>query len=222
MRNSEQRERKGSSPSMGAASGCFDEQAAKKVLDKEFENLIRKVASGKTLTAAERARIEARAAGSQDSTAYAKNLVELAQLLGVTRRTLTTWRKQTGAPKPEANGQHDVAAWREFVRSRGLKGGGEPVHNQEALKARKLLAEIEERELRLAIRRGDYLHKEDVRKAVLEGLARLFAILHKRLEDELPPLSCGKDAVGIREENAKALDEARREAYEFFEGWTAS
>ena len=105
----------------------FDEQAAKKVLDKEFENLIRKVASGKTLTAAERARIESRAAGSQDSTAYAKNLVELAQLLGVTRRTLTTWRKQPGAPQPEPNGQHDVAAWREFVRSRGLKGGGEPV-----------------------------------------------------------------------------------------------
>lgn len=58
------------------------------------------------------------------------------------------------------------------------------------------------------------------RLGVSEGMARLFAILHKRLEDELPPLSCGKDAVGIREENAKALDEARKEAYEFFEGWT--
>jgi DNA-binding transcriptional ArsR family regulator len=202
--------------------GNFDEQAAKKVLNKDFENLIKKVASGKTLTAAERARIEARAAGSEDTTAFAKNLVELAEVLGVTRRTLSSWRKITGAPKPEPNGSHDVSAWREFVRSRGLKGGGEPVHNQEALKARKLLAEIEERELRLAIKRGDYLSKDDVRKAVLEGLARLFAILHKRLEDELPPLSCGKDAVGIREENAKALDEARGEAYEFFRGWTAS
>lgn len=201
--------------------GNFDELAAKKVLDKEFENLIRKVASGKTLTSTERTRIEARAAGSQDSTAYAKNLVELAQVLGVTRRTLTTWRKQAGAPVPESNGRHNVLAWREFVRSRGLKGGGELVHNQEALKARKLLAEIEERELRLSIKRGDYLHKDDVRKAILEGLARLFAILHKRLEDELPPLSCGKDAVGIREENGKALDEARREAYEFFRRWTS-
>ena len=200
--------------------GGFDEQAARKVLDKDFENLIRKVGAGKTLTAAERARIEARAAGSNESTAYAKNLVELAEILGVTRRTLTGWKKREGAPQPLPNGQHDVAAWREFVRTRGLKGGGEPVANQEALKARKLLVEIEERELRLAIRRGDYLHKEDVRKAILEGIARTFAILHKRLEDELPPLSCGKDAVGIREENAKALDEARREACEFFQGWT--
>jgi hypothetical protein len=199
----------------------FDESAARKVLDKDFENIIRKVGAGKTLTSAERARIEARAAGSDDTTAYAKTIVELAEILGVTRRTLSSWRKMDGAPKPLPNGDHDVSAWREFVRLRGLKGGREPAGaNTENLKARRLLVDIEERELRLAIKRGDYIHRETIRKAVLEGLARLFAILHKRLEDELPPLSCGKDAVGIREDNAKALDEARTEAFEFFQNWT--
>lgn len=199
----------------------FDEQAAKKVLDKDFENLIRKVASGKTLTTAERALIEARASGSSKTTAYAKTIVELAEILAVTRRTINIWKKMEGAPKPLPNGQHDVTAWREFVRLNGLKGSKELAGaNQEALKARRLLVDIEERELRLAIKRGDYLHKEEVRRNIIEGMARLFAILHKRLEDELPPLSCGKDAVGIREENAKALDEARRQAYEFFSGWT--
>jgi len=199
----------------------FDEQAAKKVLDKDFENLIRKVASGRNLTTAERALIEARASGSTNSTAYAKTTVELAEVLGVNRRTINLWRKMEGAPKPIANGQHDVSAWREFVRLNGLKGGKElSGANQEALKARRLLVDIEERELRLAIKRGDYLHKEEVRRNIIEGMARLFAILHKRLEDELPPLSCGKDAVGIREENARALDEARKQAYEFFSGWT--
>jgi hypothetical protein len=191
----------------------------KKVLDADFSNLVKKVATGRPLTAVERARIEARAAGSSDSTAYADNQVELATLLGITRRTLTTWRKMAGAPKPLANGQYDVAAWREFVRSKGLKGG-EPVGNQEALKARKLLAEIEEKELRLAIRRGDYLSKEEVRRSILEGLGRMFSILHKRLEDELPPISCGKDAIGIREAHARALDEARKEAFEYFTGLT--
>lgn len=199
----------------------FDESAARKVLDKDFENIIRKVGAGKTLTSAERARIEARAAGSDDTTAYAKTIVELAEILGVTRRTLSSWRKLEGAPKPLPNGDHDVSVWREFVRLRGLKGGREPAGaNTEGLKARRLLVDIEERELRLAIKRGDYIHRETIRKAVLEGLARLFAILHKRLEDELPPLSCGKDAVGIREDNAKALDEARTEAFEFFQNWT--
>lgn len=194
---------------------------AEKILDADFQNIVKKVAGGKTLTVAERALIEARASGSKDSTAYAKNVVELAGILGVSRRTINHWRKIEGSPKPLANGQHDVSAWREFVRLNGLKGGREAVGaNQEALKARRLLVDIEERELRLAIKRGDYLHKEEVRRAIIEGMARLFAILHKRLEDELPPLSCGKDAVGIREENARALDEARLQAYEFFNTWT--
>lgn len=199
----------------------FDEQAAQKVLNKDFENLIRKVGAGRTLTTAERALIEARASGSSKTTAYAKTIVELAEILGVTRRTVNIWKKMDGSPKPLPNGQHDVTAWREFVRLNGLKGGKDVAGaNQEGLKARRLLVDIEERELRLAIKRGDYLHKEEVRRNIIEGMARLFAILHKRLEDELPPLSCGKDAVGIREDNGKALDEARKQAYEFFSGWT--
>jgi DNA-binding transcriptional MerR regulator len=198
----------------------LSQDKATKILDADFQNIVKKVAGGRTLTVAERALIEARASGSTNSTAYAKNIVELANILGVTRRTLNHWRKMDGAPKALSNGQYDVSAWREFVRLNGLKGGRElGGANQEALKARRLLVDIEERELRLAIRRGDYLHKEEVRRNIIEGMARLFAILHKRLEDELPPLSSGKDAVGIREENAKALDEARKQAYEFFSGW---
>jgi hypothetical protein len=196
---------------------------ATKILDADFQNIVKKVAGGKTLTVAERALIEARASGSNDSTAYAKSVVELSEVLGVSRRTVTMWRKMNGAPKALSNGDHDVSAWREFVRLNGLKGGKElEGANHEALKARRLLVDIEERELRLAIKRGDYLPMEEVRRTVIEGMARLFAILHKRLEDELPPLSCGKDAVGIREENAKALDEARQQAYEFFSGWTTA
>ena len=45
----------------------------------------------------------------------AENYVELAKILGVTRRTLQNWRKRPDAPKPMANGFHDVAAWREFM-----------------------------------------------------------------------------------------------------------
>jgi DNA-binding transcriptional MerR regulator len=174
--------------------------------------------AGRTLTVAERALIEARASGSTDSTAYAKNIVELANILGVTRRTLNHWRKMDGAPKALSNGQYDVSAWREFVRLNGLKGGRElGGANQEALKARRLLVDIEERELRLAIRRGEYLHREVVREAVNAAVSQLFAILHKRLEDELPPLCVGRDAVAIRAENAKALDEARHTAQAAFE-----
>jgi hypothetical protein len=61
---------------------------AGKILDADFQNIVKKVAAGKPLTAAERARIESRAAGSVETLAYAKTLVELASVMGVTRRTL--------------------------------------------------------------------------------------------------------------------------------------
>jgi DNA-binding transcriptional MerR regulator len=196
----------------------LSQDKATKILDADFQNIVKKVAGGRTLTVAERALIEARASGSTNSTAYAKNIVELANILGVTRRTLNHWRKMDGAPKALSNGQYDVSAWREFVRLNGLKGGRElGGANQEALKARRLLVDIEERELRLAIRRGEYLHREVVREAVNAAVSQLFAILHKRLEDELPPLCVGRDAVAIRAENAKALDEARHTAQAAFE-----
>jgi len=120
----------------------------------------------------------------------------------------------TGAPKPLANGQYDVAAWPEFVRSKGLKGGGEPVGNQEALKARKLLAEIEEKELRLAIRRGDYVPIDKVRVEWTTQVGRAIAILRTKLESELPPILQGKDAISIQKECAAAIDDVCQALHE--------
>ena len=139
-------------------------EVAGKILDADFQNVVKKVAAGKPLTVAERTRIEARAAGSEETLAYAKTLVELAAVLGVTRRTLTTWQKMDGSPKPLSNGLWPVADWREFVRMRGLKAGKTPVGNEEALKARKLLAEVEERELRIAVKKGEYVPLTKVRE----------------------------------------------------------
>ena len=186
----------------------LDPSMAEKLLDFEYKNIAQKVAAGKTLTVAERARVQARAAGSTDSTAYAKTVVELAALLGVTRRTITAWRKLPGAPAPTAAGAHPVAEWREFVRVRGLKGG-HPAHgNEEALKARKLLAEVEERELKVAIRKGDYVLVSEVREAWTRLAGRARARLETRLLNELPPVLSGKDAHGIRRELESVLTEA--------------
>jgi hypothetical protein len=56
---------------------------------------------------------------SSDGPPFARNYVELAEALKVTRQSLGSWRKYDDAPKPAANGLHDVAQWRECVaRSR--------------------------------------------------------------------------------------------------------
>lgn len=187
----------------------FDEQAAQKVLNKDFENLIRKVGAGRTLTTAERALIEARASGSSKTTAYAKTIVELAEILGVTRRTVNIWKKMDGSPKPLPNGQHDVTAWREFVRLNGLKGGKDVAGaNQEGLKARRLLVDIEERELRLAMKQGTVVSLESVRQEWITKVARARSLLESRFLNELPPILSGLDAHDIRQKLNRALHEA--------------
>ena len=180
---------------------------AERILGAEFRNIVKKVAGGKTLTVAERARVQARASGCTDSTAYAKTVVELATLLGVTRRTLATWQKLDGAPKPLPNGDFPVADWREFVRARGLKTNQPKTTNEEALKARKLLAEVEERELKVGIRKGEFVLLAEVRRDWLTQVGKAVALLRAKFENELPPILSGQNAQGIREECARAIDE---------------
>jgi hypothetical protein len=185
-------------------------EVAGKILDADFQNIVKKVAAGKPLTVAERARIESRAAGSVETLAYAKTLVELAAVLGVSRRTLSTWQKMEGAPKPLSNGLWPVADWREFVRLRGLNAGRTPVGNEEALKARKLLAEVEERELRIAVKKGEYVALSKVREEWIGLVAQATSILRAKFESELPPVLSGLDATGIQRECRKAIDEVLR------------
>ncbi len=183
---------------------------AEKILDADFQNIVKKVAAGKPLTVAERTRIESRAAGSAETLAYTKTLVELAAVLGVSRRTLSTWQKIDGAPKALSNGLWPVADWREFVRMRGLNAGRVPVGNEEALKARKLLAEVEERELRIAVKKGEYVPLTKVREEWIGLVAQASSILRAKFENELPPVLSGLDATGIQRECRRAIDEVLR------------
>jgi hypothetical protein len=182
---------------------------AKKLLSRDFANLVGRVQKGGKLTRAERAMLQTLATGSGAAPTPAASYVELAAILGVTRQSLNNWKKRKDAPKPAANGLHDVAAWREFMRRNDLKGGEieQPGDIESSLKARKLLAEVEERELRLGIRRGDYVAIEEVRQAWTEFVAQATSMLRKKFEQELPPILSGLDATGIQEESRRAIDE---------------
>jgi DNA-binding CsgD family transcriptional regulator len=182
---------------------------AKKLLSRDFANLVGRVQKGGKLTRAERAMLQTLATGTGAAPTNAASYVELAAILGASRQTLNTWKKRKDAPKPAANGLHDVAAWREFMRRNDLKGGEieQPGDVESSLKARKLLAEVEERELRLGIRRGDYVAVEEVRQAWTEFVAQATSMLRKKFEQELPPILSGLDATGIQEEARRAIDE---------------
>ena len=107
-----------------------------------------------------------------------------------------------------------LADWREFVRVRGLKAGKTPVGNEEALKARKLLAEVEERELRIAVKKGEYVPLHQVRTEWIGLVAQATSILRAKFESELPPILSGLDATGIQRECRQAIDEVLRSLHE--------
>ena len=182
---------------------------AKKLLSRDFANLVGRVQKGGKLTRAERAMLQTLATGSGVAPTNAASYVELAAILGVTRQSINNWKKRKDAPNSAANGLHDVAAWREFMRRNELKGGevAEPGDIESSLKARKLLAEVEERELRLGIKRGDYVAVEEVRQSWTELVAQATSMLRKKFEQELPPILSGLDATGIQEESRRAIDE---------------
>ena len=178
-------------------------EQAEKLLSADFRNVARKVAEGKTLTAAERDLIKAKAAGCDDSAIRAKNFDELAELLGVSVRTINRWRKLEGAPEPSPDGGLLLIEWRQFVKARNLKGQG--TAHVEALKARKMLAEIEDRELKVALKKDLYVLRTDVRQDWLTRIGHARALLEARLLNELPPVIAGKKPTAIRQELEKVV-----------------
>ena len=88
----------------------------------------------------------------------ARSIAALAREIGVARQTIYDWRTSPRAPLPNREGEHDIAAWREFAKSRSGRAS-RMTDSPElfALKLRKLAAEVEERELRVAAIREHYV-----------------------------------------------------------------
>lgn len=54
------------------------------------------------------------------------------------------------------------SAWREFMQRHGLEGEPAATDAESALRARKLLAEVEEREVRLAVKKREFVAMAEV------------------------------------------------------------
>lgn len=181
-----------------------NENIGQKILSKDLENIVKKVASGKTLTSAERSLVE-KAYGTSGDVKFAKTIVELSEILGVSRKTIDRWRKLKGSPKPYSNGKHSVSKWRDFVRKHDLKEPDAP--EDEELKTRKLLAEVKQAEIKLKVMEGTYVAIEKVREVWTAHIGQVRQILESRFLNELPPILTTLDAVQIREKLQEVLDE---------------
>lgn len=182
----------------------MEENIGQRILSKDLENIVKKVASGKTLTSAERALVE-KAYGATENVKFAKTIVELAEILGVSRKTIDRWRKMKNAPKALSDGRHNIVKWQEFVRKHDLKEPDTP--EEEELKSRKLLAEVRQAELKLKVMEGTYVPIEKVREVWMSHIGQVRNILESRFLNELPPILTSLDAIQIREKMQEVLDE---------------
>jgi hypothetical protein len=175
---------------------------------KQVANVIRKLNAGKTLTAREEALLaQARTGGSAEApSAFAATWDDLAQRLGVSRKSLQNWRDRPELkgrlPRPQADGRHDVAAWAKAMVDHGLARADEDVVDENAVGKPKSVRdwkayreELMCREIERKIARGDgtLLVAADLEVALGQFLAGISTALTHL------PGSAARFLVGIRD-----------------------
>jgi hypothetical protein len=131
---------------MAAKASTTKADAARKRLDKAMAVSGMKEADLAKLTGEE-----------EEGRVWAENQGDLADSLGVDRRSIVRWYKEPGAPR-KTRGKYNIPAWREWMDSTGKRGAAsEPVVPAKyELEVRKLTAVCERLELEHAIRLGQY------------------------------------------------------------------
>ena len=118
---------------------------------------------------------------------------KLADDLGFSRRSITSWRKLPGCPESP-----DLRAWRRFIAERGLGLPGSRVSGErETLLRGKLERETRLLDLKIAKEEGTYVLRSDVNEMLLHMGTSLRALLYQRLGRELGARGEGKSAAEL-------------------------
>jgi hypothetical protein len=158
---------------------------SRKIREAEFKNILQKLKDGKTLTARE-SKIAAEFAEQRDGK---KKLTqaELADLWGMTQPNIHKMIKQ-GMPMDSAE---SATAWRKkFLEERT------PASYQEA-RTKKALLECEKLEMQLAILKGDYEPKAQVREDGIR-IGAIFTAKLAALVNDASGALAGLDEVTLR------------------------
>jgi hypothetical protein len=163
---------------------------------KQLANIIRKLNSGKTLTAREEAILaRSRSGGRSDEvqsvgqaplqSGFAKSWDELADAVSVDRRTLQNVRDRHGVECPEdrTDGRKEVAAWIRFLDEKGVRGRGVNNTNvtptEKELRLKEWTLKLRREELKLAKEEDTLLALAEFEAALSQMLGAFRAVLNR-------------------------------------------
>jgi len=192
-------------------------QVAQKVLKKNLLNIIKKVGEGKTLSAGELTQMQALADGTEGAGAitFAKNQVELANAVGVDRKTIQRWLKIKGSPEARPDGRYSVIEWRSWAENTGRKLAETDDFDTERgrLEVRRLKTICERLDLELEVTKGTYTENEEITKQIHRMINSARKILGA-MPAQLAPQVVGMPIPEAEQRIREHVDNAMKQLHE--------
>lgn len=180
-----------------------------KIKHADVSNLIRKVKSGKTLTASERKMLEQAAQVDDGPVPELVTTSRLAQIFQINRKTIAQWRSENrpGVPAKVGN-KEPIAEWRAWFAANPSAGhfDGKPRRDRETLLCEKLEVEIEIKKIELEVESGKFVSQESQR-ADGQKLGVILQGIIMKMSGDLTPVLAGRPAGEVK----KAIDKYARE-----------
>jgi len=180
-------------------------QQAKKILEVNSVNLAKKVVEGHLLTPKEAALLEAIAGaeggeennGESAGPEFAKNQTELANILGISRKTVQRYAKRQDSPTPRSDGRLCVAEWRAFLANHNVDVSGD--HDLSVLKAQQVLLQNRILQQRIDLNDEVTVSVEDVERDIADLIATAKFVLLSG------PASLAPQVVGVSIPEAETI-----------------
>lgn len=183
------------------------------LLSQNFANMQKKVANGKTLPASELVVVKkilegdnlggfvesaTTPAGKEKN--FAKKQSELAEAVGVDRRTIQRWLKEPGNPGKRDDGRYEISAWKHYAKLKGHNtgeddGGGMTAKDQNVrLQNEKLL-------FQLKVLKKEYVSSAEVEQwgAHLGGEIRKTVVSIHKIASSLAGLTPAEIEIRLKE-----------------------
>ena len=145
---------------------------------------------------------------------WAKSMGELAARFSVSRVTIQRWLRR-GAPAANASGFYPVEPWTEWVEQHGKDVGSEEELDKSRLTARQLSLKNQKLEIELQQKRGELIHRDDVRVKLYQTFDTC-----RRLQLKIGSLLAGR-LSGMSPAQIKAeIDQAISDTYAEIRAWS--